>query len=685
MLGAQARAAELAAASAAKQRQVSRELEERQLPPNPAVSLSAFTKPQPTTSRNKGNKNWKPLVLDDLIETSDDAATSDPPISTPGNADRLTAKEASDKKIPTAPRAMVAGRSLSTIVAHSQPPMQPSPVVNMPSRPTNQAHGRLYPGGFSYLVSIQNMYSHRPMFLGGIPMQDAPHFETFGSMMVPDDISPTKQEQKFSMLENIPFPPSVQYHGHRHPSVAPHGMLQHDDLFSHGTHPNLVDDHQYRWEGSGHDTYYGYQIPFPAQPQNVAGDYGGVSDRPFTAHITQIPGHGPTPTTTHIEGAPDQRVVLPIRRVSNQQLSCESSLRNQEPYDTERAMKECVNKLKEKARDGKTVLHNPNTHKDPQQQHVKHSEMAIVETSIVRKPSSIPQAPVPWEVLPKDSNRTATQWPMMPLPADQNSEGQDFFNLNLDNAEDPGNIKPAPGLPFPRAFALPQLSLERAKIEAVNSSSAPEVGSLEWMCLAPITTVERERVRRLMALAAKSVTNEVPMSSTFHVQDKEDLSEAQRWFYTDARGEKLLREQVNLTARAHASKVIADIHAHGGEELPGHFKDGKDDGMAATLILGNVACNLQTYLVGDRKSIEQRRNFHRVRSVPDWCTERGGLTLGGLGGGDSYFDGAAGGFYGAPVRVARDPRFRPQMKEGMKVKPEEEWKNRHEMYGRRIM
>ena len=76
------------------------------------------------------------------------------------------------------------------------------------------------------------------------------------------------------------------------------------------------------------------------------------------------------------------------------------------------------------------------------------------------------------------------------------------------------------------------------------------------------------------------------------------------------------------------------------------------------MILGNVACNLQTYLVGDRISIEQRRKLYKVKSVPDWCTERGDIALEGLGGGDSYFNGAAGGFYGAPVRVARDPRFR---------------------------
>jgi hypothetical protein len=42
----------------------------------------------------------------------------------------------------------------------------------------------------------------------------------------------------------------------------------------------------------------------------------------------------------------------------------ESSLERQQPYDTERAMKECVSKLREKARNGKTVLYNPDVSTD---------------------------------------------------------------------------------------------------------------------------------------------------------------------------------------------------------------------------------------------------------------------------------------------------------------------------------
>ena len=40
-------------------------------------------------------------------------------------------------------------------------------------------------------------------------------------------------------------------------------------------------------------------------------------------------------------------------------------------------------------------------------------------------------------------------------------------------------------------------------------------------------------------------------------------------------------------------------------------------------------------------------------------------------------------FYSAPSRIARDPRFRPATKDAVKVKVEEDWKHRGDLYGRR--
>lgn len=69
MLGARARAAEYNAAKAATARQqATRELEEPRLPPKPApVSLSAFTR-NASYSRNRGAKNFVPLILSEEEE-----------------------------------------------------------------------------------------------------------------------------------------------------------------------------------------------------------------------------------------------------------------------------------------------------------------------------------------------------------------------------------------------------------------------------------------------------------------------------------------------------------------------------------------------------------------------------------------------------------------------------------------
>src|SRR5271163_4388052 len=124
-LGSQARAAEYAAATAARARQVSREAEEQKLPPKATpVSLSALAKVQPT-SRNKGPKAWKPLNLDEITESSDDGSTGkESGQGTPAVSARMTPEQTSSfsyqqvsasstqvegikVNIPTAPRAMM--------------------------------------------------------------------------------------------------------------------------------------------------------------------------------------------------------------------------------------------------------------------------------------------------------------------------------------------------------------------------------------------------------------------------------------------------------------------------------------------------------------------------------------------------------------------------------------------------
>jgi hypothetical protein len=191
-----------------------------------------------------------------------------------------------------------------------------------------------------------------------------------------------------------------------------------------------------------------------------------------------------------------------------------------------------------------------------------------------------------------------------------------------------------------------------------------------------------------MAKAAVDLAPNIPRPKLFDKdrvgERQDDLKHTQEWFRGDARGERAFRAQLPVIAEKHATlRRAAARHANGGS-LPNDFKLGVDDGIAASIIIGEVIANLSSYVLGDRKSAEQRKNFHKVKSVPEFATERGGM-CGALRSSDSYFDDQEGGFQRAPVRIARDPRFRPQGKEGLKLKPEEEWKNRHEMYGRRVL
>src|SRR5271156_3571709 len=136
-LGAQARAAEYAAAAAAKARQVSREAEDQKLPPKATpVSLSALAKAH-STGRNKGPKAWKPLNMDDITESSDDGSTGkESGRDTPQTLARMALERASSlpyrrsfgsstrvedigANIPTAPRAMMTSNAPIPVTADS--------------------------------------------------------------------------------------------------------------------------------------------------------------------------------------------------------------------------------------------------------------------------------------------------------------------------------------------------------------------------------------------------------------------------------------------------------------------------------------------------------------------------------------------------------------------------------------
>jgi hypothetical protein len=757
-LGAQARAAEYAAATAARARQVSREAEDQKLPPKAApISLSALAKAQ-STSRNKGPKAWKPLNLDEITESSDEGSTGkDSGRGTPANSSRAmlewtssfanrqvsassTCVDGIKVHIPTAPRAMITSNVPTSINANPSPQRrQKEPPVKMPIRQSTQdIYQSPIPfghGGFPYPVVPPQPYSCHPNLLGSPPRHEAAHFQRFGSMMVPSDLSPTKQQQKFSLLGQMHHPAYSNDPVETPEDVLPHRMLSQDSPSYYeplNTASAETSGETYGWDISAHvGTHVDYRVNQHSFQEHINAGYGGdgeegedefCSGTSASGHsMIQLP-YGMTPmsytfngssvpiphhahTTTIPGGGYQHRRSSLLSRSENKGQPHPATYEHEEPYDRKSRMQRFVAEATHEAlaRKGKTVLHNPDLYKerDQSQQNAKparnDTDPSLTSSHMDNRVSEDESRdkkryrPVPWAVRPRLSDRN---WEAMPLAAEEGKQSKANIppSLSKDELEIMANAICKSTTPeilqLESRNTLPNDPIN-GELTDKRLNPIDRVGSEEWTKFRPITSFERERVRACMAKAAADLAPNIPRPGLFDKKEssngvEDDLKHSQEWFYRDFRGEQSFRAQLPAIAEKHAAlrRAVA-MNANGGA-LPKDFKLGVDDGIAANIMVGEVIATLASYVIGDRKSADQRKNFHKVKSVPEFATERGGVSS-GSGSSDSYFDDVDAGFQGAPVRIARDPRFRPQGKDGLKLKPEEEWKNRHEMYGRRVL
>ncbi len=290
MLGARARAAEYHAFKAATARQASREAEEQKLPPKAApISLSAFTK-NPHLNRNKGTKAWIPLVLEDTPESTveydsenseEDAGTLSTPTRQTGGVDPGSASLTKNETptgprnlqpvrinlpkltIPTAPKAMVAANDRPSVIVNPTPKRiqqhsiirqsQRDAVVSVQSSPSN-ASGMTGSSGFPY-----PMYTTWPLYLQSMPVLGQFPIPAFNPpqrirhIMVPSDISPTKQENKLEFLSREYAASSSAHPGPAQPSSDSSSMGGSSILYPPPYHhymnmPSLWGQHQYTGE-----------------------------------------------------------------------------------------------------------------------------------------------------------------------------------------------------------------------------------------------------------------------------------------------------------------------------------------------------------------------------------------------------------------------------------------------------
>jgi len=585
-------------------------------------------------------------------------------------------------------------------------------------------------GGFPYHAMPPHFYSLHPNILGTPPNREAAQFPRFGSMMVPGDLSPTKQQQKFAMLEQMQYAAYANDSFEASADFLPHQMLLQPSLSYYdqlnAANASIIGN-PYGWNVSTcGGTYVDYGVDQHPLQERLDIGYVGDGKGDFKSG-TATSGNKPVPLPYGVtpmsyasngDSAPEyyhsqaascggfqyRRLSLMSTSETKPQV-IPATYGYEEHYDRKSKMQSFVTEATQEAlaRNGKTVLHNLNLHKEKDQPQQK--ENSCYNNTDLSLPTGYMDSrtcqnesrrkeqrrPAPWVVRPRLSDGT---WDVTPQPAKQGNQSK----INLPPWPTKGELEIIAngienhplGLGFLHVGSRETIEYEPSNGEPPDERLNPidQVGSVEWAHFRPITSIECERVRACMAKAAVDLAPNIPRPRLFDKDrvsgQQDDLKHTQEWFRGDARGERAFRAQLPVIAEKHATlRRAAARHANGGS-LPNDFKLGLDDGIAASIIIGEVIANLSSYVLGDRKSAEQRKNFHKVKSVPEFATERGGMS-GALRSSDSYFDDQEGGFQRAPVRIARDPRFRPQGKEGLKLKLEEEWKNRHEMYGRRVL
>jgi hypothetical protein len=649
MLGAQARAAEYNAAKNASARQASREAEEQKLPPKPApVSLSAYTRNH-QVNRNKGAKSFVPLVLDEGDEDEEtgpeEPETSTPSKGKPSNPEptQSTLSGPGAEKtnrirvnlpktaIPVAPRAMLHQTHPAPPVYHVSPMSHPPPAIVEVSGMMPTALFPAHPG-----LQTVGMYPYPPPYgwLPGLPMIDlAGHvldgtpegMRRYGGMMVPTEITPTKQEQKMVMRSHAY--PNPLFVGMDHPiHFYDQGMPVNVGNF----HPHYVDTPPFLGQNPACDYA---PSPFPPEvpailrrpePQHVQFDF---SLDPNTAT------YDPQPSLHRHTSLPEATTapVTPPRPVSRSETPSNATKdkENAEPYDRGTRLKKFMAAQQAVAKTGKTVLNNPELRKS--------QESKAEPTMEDRKMTSTPSKS-------RETNTADSEVFNDPTP-------------RLAPKIPPGLEHVQPRFGFDKYPSAPPKQFENADLHKLF-----DVGSEDWLELKPPTKSERKKLLSVMSQVASNVRKEKPkpMTST-KVPEK-----VKEWLHKDSRGLPKARESVDELAADYSAKVRK---LEGGEK--GVMVDRIQDINAAVARgHGNVMGTLTEYLrESEIKTTDNPQDyFNRTKPVPEFAIERGGSAIT-----SSLFEDERSGSYNPPNRIARDPRFRDQMKEGGKARSEDGW------------
>ncbi|KAK6380013.1 hypothetical protein LTS17_006087 [Exophiala oligosperma] len=686
MLGARARAAEYHAFKAANARQASREAEEQKLPPTPApISLSAFTKNQ-QPNRNKGNKAWIPLVLEDTPEDTLEDDSNDTEFegervipSTPARQTDSTAHRAAillpretplgprdhqalrtnlpNIPIPTAPRAMLAAANDRSSAIHNPTPkrLHQHPILGRSQRdtpisvrtPPNNAPGTIGMNGPAY--PAYPAYLHNPELTGYIcagqnPMPIPNLIQRNPFVMIPSDISPTKQEHKFESLAreysdlstNLPMAP-------HHPSSEDPSFVRSAILYPHSA------------------SQYTNVPALWSQPHYTGPFAQGNADRPILSHMGSdgfVASALPVPLSTirHNFTDSDSDGAILEQLISNNGLIPETPQDEQrrpvttpvnEPYDRNTRMQSFVAEQQALARTGKTVLRNPDLQRLRESEGASPSSAASIITASEQNPHHLGNG---------QQLHSAPELSVDPPPGFESLAGQDRIL---------------------RDFELEDINGPEDDILHKEF----DVGVAEWFELKAIGRDARIKMNKAMRYVSNTDNPMPPKTGPLRVHSKRQES-VRKWLEADSQDNQAVRALVDQIAREHRNNRLSNLSI--ADMDFGDQVASAEIESAAICAVGNIWANLTSHSSPEllNSTGGDGRSVWAYKPAPEYAVERSRL-LTGVASSSSFFEEEIDGFYNAPSRIARDPRFRPASKDILKPKPEEEWKHRHELYGRR--
>lgn len=604
MLGAHARAAEYKAAMRAQARQASREAEEQKLPPPAApVSLGAFTR-DARPSRNKGNKAYVPLVLEETPEATEATDTEDALLDTPTKkptprSDKSASSSSSkpprvsmppSTNPPTAPRAMHPSRHAETtppcaVRAQSLPPyvqrvQLPPPQFMLPAafafqqtpvfaQPTFGWNGQIplldhtqlsfeSPAHWSHASQAYH-YPLPPVAQSAPPRAPTPPSPLIATqpavrpktpepvqkrlILGPDDLSPVKQEARMNYRNN--FLPQ------QNATVIHNSVRQQSDFRRPLLNPIRMRDPADNMTSS--PSSQGNQTP----QQGVSTGRPGLSQRYRSDNSSIAIAQSitlPNPLRQHTD--PDAAIEPPVTAIpwNRAPTMRDLTLSNEEDLgQSDRAAKlqKFVAEQQVLSKQGKTVLNNP------------------------ERKSTASTAPSTTVCTSEGPGPSVTDDEAKFLPPVVRREV----------------LRPPPGLQKPARPFKPSPStaeFEKPHISAADSELRHSfgVGDDDWFDLKPVSLADRKKMQSAM----KRVTDKD--SRTY----RRDFHLSHRWsFHQDPavyleqnpRRSKVVREQIDVLARDYSARLHAAV---GGQE-PGQGEVDLHAGMVRSA--GHTMVNLQ--------------------------------------------------------------------------------------------